>query len=190
MKTRRLATPLGIAVLLCACGAAELRATTLMQMSVAQMARVAQDIVRARCIANATQWDSGELWTVTTFDVEERWQGAANGRITVRLLGGRTLQFTSIVSGVPHFRPGEDVILFLQRTPQGDYSVVSWRQGTFRIQRETKTGEEQVTQDTAQLQTYDPSTRRFVTGGSRKRTISEFRSEVEAALKNEQGPKQ
>jgi hypothetical protein len=187
MTIRRLMTPLSI-VLLCASVAATLRATTLMQMSVAQMARAAQAIVRARCIANTTQWDSGELWTFTAFDVEESWRGAANGRITVRLLGGRTVQFTSIVSGVPHFRPGEDVILFLQRTPLGDYSVVSWRQGTFRVRRDAGTGEERVTQDTAQLQTYNPLTRRFIASGIHKQTISEFRSEVEAALKNEGGP--
>lgn len=189
MKIRRM-TSLGIAFLLCACGAAALRATTLMQMSVAQMAHAAQAIVRARCIANATQWNGGELWTVTAFDVEETWRGAVNDRIAVRLLGGRTAQFTSIVSGVPHFHAGEDVILFLQRTAQGDYSVVSWRQGTFRVHRETDTGEEQVTQDTAQLQTYDPLTRRFIASGIHKRTISELKSEVEAALKKEGGPQQ
>lgn len=188
MKIRRLLTALGMSILLCACGAATLEATTLMQMTVAQMARASQEIVRARCIANATQWDKGELWTFTTFDVEESWRGEANGRIAVRLLGGRTAPFTSVVSGIPHFRPGEEVVLFLQRTAQGDYSVVSWQQGTFRIGRDADTGEERVTQDTAQVQTYDPSTRRFVVRGILRQNISELRSEVETALKNEAGP--
>lgn len=190
MKIRRLLIALGMGVLLFPRGAATLRATTLMQMTVAQMAHAAQEIVRARCIANATQWDKGELWTFTTFDVEESWRGAANGRITVRLLGGRTAQFTSIVSGVPRFRRGEEVILFLQRTTQGDYSIVSWQQGTFRIGRDADTGEERVTQDTAQVQTYDTSIRRFVVSGIRMQNISKLRSEVQAALKNEGGPQQ
>ena len=184
MKIRRWMVPLSTGILLCACAAGMLRATTLMQMTLAQMAHAAQEIVRARCVANATRWDSGELWTLTTFDVEETWRGVANGQITVRLLGGRTAQFTSTVSGVPRFRPGEEVVLFLQSTPQGDYSVVSWQQGTFRILGDKGTGEERVTQDTASLGTYDPSTRRFVTAGIRGLPIGEFRSQVETALVN------
>ena len=124
---------------------APLRATTLLWMSVAQMAQRAPLIVRARCLANSAGWDAGEIWTLTSFDVVEVWRGAASGRITVRLLGGTAGNLTSSVSGVPRFRPGEEVVLFLEPTPRGDYSVLSWEQGTFRLRRDHVTNEEIVT---------------------------------------------
>src|SRR5277367_4285261 len=81
-------------------------ATTLARMSLGQMSLTAKLIVRAKCVENSTRWDAGEIWTFTSFDVEETWRGSAPGIITVRLLGGRSGNLTSSVSGVPRFRPG------------------------------------------------------------------------------------
>lgn len=79
------------------CASAPL-ATTLETMSLARLARVAQVIVRARCIANSTAWDAGEIWTFTSFEIVENWKGAPPARFTVRLLGGAVGSFTSSVS--------------------------------------------------------------------------------------------
>lgn len=158
------------------------RATTLMQMSVAQMARAAREIVRARCVENSVVWDTGELWTLTTFDIEESWRGAARGQITVRLLGGQTDAVTSGIAGVPRFRPGEEVILFLEPTSRGDYSVVSWQQGTFRVRRDTHSGTENITQDTASFETFDPATRHFAARGIAGMPLAEFRERVNESL--------
>lgn len=157
-------------------------ATTLMRMSLAQLAQASQKIVRVRCVANNTAWDDGEIWTLTTFDVEETWRGSMSATITVRLLGGRTAQFTSWVSGVPRFHPGEEVVLFLEGTSRGDYSVVSWQQGTFRIRRVAGSGEEGVTQDTAGFETFDANTHRFLVTGIRRMRLTDFRAEVDAAV--------
>jgi hypothetical protein len=157
-------------------------ATTLMRMGLDRLAHAAKEIVRARCVANTTAWDHGEIWTFTTFDVEETWRGAANGRITVKLLGGRTQQVTSLVSGVPRFRPGEDVVLFLEPAEDGTFSVTSWQQGVFRVSRDAASGTETVTQDTAYFETFDPATRRFAASGIRRMNVAAFRSEVGAAL--------
>ncbi len=160
------------------------RATALMQMSIAKMSRTAPLIVRARCLGNATSWDTGDIWTFTSFAVEETWKGAAPQEITVRLLGGSVGDITSNISGIPHFRPGEEVILFLEPTPRGDFSVVSWQQGTFRIHRDSVAGRETVTQDTASFATFDPTTRRFQTAGARNLPLDALRAQVDAALLN------
>jgi hypothetical protein len=170
-----------LALALSATFAAPTRATTLMRMNLAQLVRASQEIVRARCVANATAWDAAEIWTFTTFDVEETWRGSSRGRITVRLLGGRTATITSTVSGVPRFHVGEEVVLFLERSTGGDFSVVSWEQGTFRVQHDSRTGAESVTQDTASFETFDPPSRRFVIDGIRAMSISELRARVDAA---------
>lgn len=167
------------------CG--EARATSLRRMSVAEMSRAAGVIVRAKAAGESTRWDAGEIWTFTTFDVKEVWKGAAAQQIVVRLLGGRTAEFTSTVAGVPRFRAGEEVILFLEQTKRGDYSITSWMQGTFRVVRDAATGQERVQQDTAIFPVFDPATRSFAASGIRNLAISELRAQVAAALRSENG---
>jgi hypothetical protein len=163
-------------------------ATTLMRMSVAQMAQRAPLIVRVRCVANRTGWDAGEIWTFTTFDVLEVWRNASQqlipGRIGVRLLGGTAGNLTSLVSGIPRFAPSEEAIVFLEPTPRGDYSVLSWQQGTFRIRRDAHSGIATVTQDTASTPTFDPVIRRFVIDGVRSRKLTAFHADVANALRS------
>jgi hypothetical protein len=165
------------------------RATTLKRMSVADLSRAARAIVRARCIENSTRWDSGEIWTFTTFDVEEIWKGSTPSRITVRLIGGEVRNLKSTVSGVPRFDRGEELVLFLERTAAGDFSVVSWVQGTFRIGHERGTGSEIVTQDTAGFAVLDPVSHRFQPTGIRDMRSDTFRALVAASVEAEQEKK-
>jgi hypothetical protein len=90
---------------------------------------------------------------------------------------------TSTISGVPRFQPREEVVLFLEPTPRGDFSVISWAQGTLRIRRNIRTGTENVTQDTASSATFDPATRRYATNGIRNVALTDFRAQVDAALR-------
>jgi len=167
--------------------AAPAGATTLERMSLEKMAVAAPVIVRARCAGNSVWRDEGEIWTFTSFDVEETWRGSPPAHVVVRLLGGSLGDITSHVSGVPRFASGEDVILFLQPTSRGDYSVVSWEQGTFRIHLDSAAGQPLVTQDTASFATFDPVTRQFHADGIRNVQLSEFRARVEAALQSARG---
>ena len=174
------------ALLLCSAASA----TSLARMSVEQMAHASSAIVRARCVSSATRWEEGEIWTLTSFEVAESWKGAPRSRITVRLLGGRLGPITSHVSGIPHFREGEEVVLFLERAPNGNFSVVSWEQGTFRISRDTRTGSEVVTQDTASFPVFDPATRQFETIGVHNQSLFAFRTQVKAAITSDRGREQ
>ena len=165
-----------LALFLLAVNAIAAHATTLMRMPFSL-------IIRARCIANISVWDSGEIWTRTTFEVEESWNGApVSERISVRLLGGTLANITSRVSGIPRFHPGEEAVLFLEPATRGDFSIVSWQQGTFRIARNRQTGENIVTQGTAFFAAYDPASRRFEAAGIRGILLSDLHSRVDGAL--------
>jgi len=179
---------LAAAVLLIFAASLPAQTTTLARMSLGQMSRSAKAIVRARCVANSTMMESDEIWTRTTFQVEEIWHGMAlPGQITVRLLGGAWGNITSSVSGVPRFRAGEEAVLFLEPTKRGDFSIVSWQQGTFRIRGVASTGGEVVVQDSAFYATYDPSSQRFEREGVRGMSVVEFRGQVEAAAASSAG---
>lgn len=169
---------------------APVAATTLLRMSLGQMSRTAKVIVRVRCVESAAAWDAGEIWTFTSFDVDAVWKSFAPARITVRLLGGRVGNLTSNVSGIPRFRAGEEVVLFLEPTLRGGFTVVSWEQGTFRIHRDPRSGEASVTQDTASFAAFNPVTRRFEADGIQSMSLDALRVRVDAALRTEAGVKQ
>lgn len=162
-------------------------ATTLMRMSVAAMSQAARAVARVRCLSNSTAWDSGEIWTLTAFEVQQVWRGALPAQITVRLPGGRVSNITSTISGVPRFRPGEEAVVFLEPSPRGGFSVVAWQQGTFRIHRNARAGEEIVTQDTAYYPVFDPRTRRLQPAGIAEMSLSRFRSAVEQGSSDSYG---
>ena len=156
--------------------------TALAHMSVAKLTQVSRLIVRARCVENKSAWDAGEIWTFTALETTEIWKGPTQSRVNIRLLGGRVGNLTSHVSGVPRFRIGEEVVLFLVPTTHGDFSVVSWVQGTFRIHQNPRTGMDTVTQDSALFDTFDPSTKTFAASGVRDIPLEKFHAQVSAAL--------
>lgn len=162
------------------------KSTTLIRMSIAQMTHAARLVVRARCLSNSTSWDAGEIWTFTSFAVEETWKGGSNANsdpyISVRLLGGTAGALTSNVSGIPRFASGEEVVLFLERTTRGDFSVVSWVQGTFRVRRDPRTNQQIAIQDTAAFDTFGTATRQFRSTGMRNIPVEDLHSLVSAAL--------
>jgi len=180
MQKRFIESVLGCGFLLAVASSAS--ATTLLRMPVAKLTEAAKVIVRARCAGNSTSWDAGEIWTFTTFDAQEIWKGSLPERFNVRLLGGRLGNVTSSVPGVPHFRTREIVILFLERTPRGDFSVVGWEQGTFRVKQDARSAEPVVTQDTAEFATFDPVTRRFEAAGIARMPLSAFRALIAESL--------
>lgn len=185
--TRRSFLPLFLVLLL---GAGAAAATTLARMNLDELAAAAHVVVRARCLGNETRWERGEIWTFTSFEVIETLKGAVPRLLTVQLLGGQMEHLISTVDGVPRFRAGEEVILFLERTPANDFCVTSWAQGTFRIRRDAHTGQERVTQDSSRLAVYDPAAREFQTKGVRDLPIEVFRQRVAAALERQQSGRQ
>lgn len=157
-------------------------ATTLMRMSVAAMSQAAKAVARVHCLSNSTLWDSGEIWTLTVFEVQQVWRGVLPAEITVRLPGGRVSNITSTISGVPRFRPGEEAVLFLESSPRGGFSVVAWQQGTFRIHRLARSAEEIVTQDIAYYPVFDRRSGQWQPAGIAEMSLSRFRSAFEIGV--------
>jgi hypothetical protein len=140
-------------------------ATTLEPMSFTALTRRATRIAHLRCVSVRSAWEGGEIWTESRFAIlAEEKADAAGGdavraarsvdgganNLTVRMLGGRVDGMHSHVDGVPEFRAGEEVYLFLWRRDGSEpYRVLGWTQGTFRVTRDLRTGEGRVTQDSA-----------------------------------------
>ena len=125
-------TLLGLALL-----ATPATATTLLEVGVPAMTRTSQWVVRAQVVAVTPVDLRGEgagLFTDVTLEVAEVYRGHEVPQTHVlRLLGGAGADGTSLwIPGMPRFSPGEDVVLFLERTPRGQVPC-GLAQGVWRV---------------------------------------------------------
>lgn len=157
-------------------------ATTLARMSFEDMARQATAIARVRCLGSASFWENGEIWTETRFVVLEQNKGPLPEVIRVRMLGGTVGHLHSRVAEVPTFRASEEAYVFLWARQGEPLRVLGWSQGTFRIARDTQTGVETVTQDSAAGPVFDSEMRQFRHGGIRNLPMAIFQLKLKKAL--------
>ncbi len=127
------------ACLLIALIAPALRATSIVPMSVEQLTAAAQMVVEGRALEQWSQWGSSDhlIYTYTRFAVSSTLKGSAPHTIVVRQMGGTAGGYTQIVSGVRHWQPGDEAVLFLRPSVANDGSlaVVGLMQGNFRVVR-------------------------------------------------------
>jgi hypothetical protein len=164
-----------------------IRATTLERLSLDQLAAGSDAVARVNFVRAESRWDSGSIWTFTTVKVVETIKGNLPGEIEVRLPGGRVGHLTATVEGAPKFHSGDDAIVFLKRTPAGGFTVAGWVEGTFRIARDPRTGNQSVTQDSSAFAVFDTATRTFRTEGIRGMPVEEFRARIVAAVARSEG---
>ena len=128
-----------LACLLIALIAPALRATSVVPMSVEQLTTAAQTVVEGRALEQWSQWDTSEhlIYTYTRFAVTSKLKGSSPQSIVVRQMGGSAGGYTQIVSGVRHWQPGDEAVLFLRPSVANDgtMAVVGLMQGNFRIVR-------------------------------------------------------
>lgn len=136
-------------------------ATTLVHLRFQELVSYSSAIARVQCMGSDTRMENGEIWTDTRFRVIESQKGTLPATIVVRQPGGKLQNLHSHVEGTPEFRTGEEVFLFLSGKPGKQFNVVGWSQGTFRIHRDPRTGEESVTQDSAEMPVYDSEMQAF-----------------------------
>ncbi|MGB6200417.1 MAG: hypothetical protein WA871_09290 [Candidatus Acidiferrales bacterium] len=158
------------------------RGTTLARLTLVQLATAAQIVARVRCTGEESRREAGSIWTFTDFTVEETFKGAPGAHVTIRLPGGRDGHLVETVEGAPRFVAGDEAIIFIERTRSGDWSISAWAEGTFRIRRDSQTGQQTITQDSSSMAVFDPATRTFHTDGIARMPLAEFRTRLDAAM--------
>lgn len=149
-------------------------ATTLARLQFYQLVEHSSAIARVRCLRADMRMENGEIWTDTVFAVVQHDKGFLPSPIVVRMPGGKFLHLNSHIDGVPEFRPGEEVYVFLTGQPGKQFHIVGWSQGTFRIHKDSLTGIETVTQDSAGVPMFDPETNKFTKSGVKGLRIDRF----------------
>ena len=112
-------------------------ATTVQKFTVTDLAKKSDSIVRARVEGQSSRWGDTrkEIYTYVTLSVLESVKGAPGEKtITIRQLGGSVDNLISVVPGMPSFKNGEEVVLFLSRKDPAGYSwVMGLQQGKYSV---------------------------------------------------------
>ena len=161
------------------------QATTLVRLRFRDLVHYSYSIARVRCIDARTLMENGEIWTDTSFNVLNHNKGYLPAQIVVRQPGGKFQHLQSHVDGVPEFRPGEEVYLFLSGHPGRQFVIVGWGQGTFRIRNDLRFGGELVTQDSAETPVFDPVSNSFRKTGVKNLPVDTFEQRLKRELLRE-----
>jgi hypothetical protein len=179
-----------------------LPATTVVPMSIEQLASAATHIIRAHVIDSSSAWDDthSTIYTYTRFQTEETLKGSRSSVVTVKQLGGSAGGYTLHVAGVHPWNKGENVVLFLRPSQgqDGTFSVVGLMQGDFRLRRSTS-GElmadnglhlsaATAMSPVGDVHAYNPSTKQLNAYSGSQVTLSELESRVRAAIPGEKNP--
>jgi hypothetical protein len=111
------------------------RATTLEQLTLDEMARKSTAIVRARVMASHGVMRSGSVYTYFGLKVLENWKGQPVTEVAIP--GGVADGVRQIVSGAPELKPGQEYVLFLWTSRSGLTQVMGLTQGLFKVSGES-----------------------------------------------------
>ena len=160
-------------------------ATTLARLQFYQLVQHSSAIARVRCVRADVRMEDGEIWTDTVFEVMQHDKGYLPSPIVVRLPGGKYDHLISHVDGAPEFHPGEEVYIFLMGQVGKPFHIVGWSQGTFRIHRNSRTGVETVTQDSADVPVFDPQTNKFTKAGVKGLRMDHFLERLSTEIRRQ-----
>ena len=119
------------------CCAATVWGAQVPRFSLEDLVDGSQYIVHGRVIHTWTGWDAKHLylWTHHEIEVADTLRGAPGVRVTVSEPGGSLDGVHQSFSGALPFVPGEEVVVFLYRTPIGFLRAAGGAQGKFTIDR-------------------------------------------------------
>ena len=114
--------------------AASASASSIVLMDLDRMAKSSAFIVKANVASVQAEWDDdhARIWTTVELDVQTFYRGAAteDAKLSFVVPGGEVGEIGQIVPGAPEFKPGEQVIVLLDRSgPDDALLLVGFNQG-------------------------------------------------------------
>jgi len=118
---------------------------TLQPQSLEQLVRDAELIVRGQ-VKDITPGPRGERApsTIVMISVQGQWKGIRLSTLRLVQPRGTEGEITLDVPGLPMFRVGEEVILFVVQEARGQYHVLGGKQGKFSIKTDPRSGKQVV----------------------------------------------
>lgn len=137
---QRLLRSLGVSVLLVVLAVCTADATQILYRTPRQLGTDAQVVVDGRVTGVRSYWNDTHTKIITeaTVAVAGTYKGTAPSAVTVVQLGGVVGNVRQTVHGALQWRPGEEVLLFLEDALPGTYQVAGFSQGKYHIERDDR----------------------------------------------------
>ena len=139
---RRNASILWVSILVLLVLTAVGQATQIIYRSPKQLADESSQIVRGKVVSVRSFWNAEKtrIFTEARIKVDQTYKGGARAEVKIVQLGGIVDHVNMRVEGALLWKPSEEVLLFLESNPAGDFQVAGFSQGKFAIERDRKTG--------------------------------------------------
>lgn len=134
-------------------GASTAGATTVQKLSLQELAKKSDAIAVAIVEDETARYDvNKEIYTYITLRVLDPVKGAQKDQtLTIRQIGGTVGNIASVVSGMPTFKKGEEVVVFLSQKDAAGYPwVMGLQQGKYSISLDDK-GQKRVRNELSDL---------------------------------------
>jgi hypothetical protein len=120
-------------------------ATTLLKLSIEKMSVEADAVITGEVTGVQSAWRSDQttIDTTTTVKVAECIAGPCTDEMKLMHRGGTVGDNALYIPGMPQFKQGQNVLLFLRKDPegrQGVWAVFGMCQGMFVIEKDAKDG--------------------------------------------------
>lgn len=125
--------PLHSLVLAAALIAGPLYGTTVQRMELSQLVSTSDNIVQGRVESVEARFENKAAFTYVSVIVDDPLKGEPRRAVLVRQLGGKIGALNVSAAGMPRFKPGDSVILFLRNRRDGTFDVVGLSQGKYDI---------------------------------------------------------
>jgi hypothetical protein len=166
--------------------AAAAPATTLVRMSLDQLAEASTEIIRGHVVSQQTLWnpDHTRIYTYTTLALEQTYKGNPPSAVVVQQPGGTIGKVRVFVAGTIQFHLQAGYVLFLERSPAdpSKFLPVGMVQGAYRIYRDAKTQEEKLILPLGSLTHGAPASGAGSVIAGPALPARQFQSDVSAAL--------
>ena len=132
MRTKRRATLLIVAgLLLLNIG----RATVIGRLSFEDLVDTSELVIAGKVTRSWAAWDAHRkyIWTHYEVAVQSAQKGAAGATVEMAEPGGALDGIVMGIAGTPVYTPGENVLVFLQRMPNGYLRTTGWGQGRYLV---------------------------------------------------------
>ena len=120
--------------LLIATLALPLFATTVERMELPQLVSASDNIIQGRVESLEARYEGNRIYTYVSIVVEDPLKGERRRAVLLRQPGGTIGGKRTWIPGMPQFKPGNQVIVFLRDRRDGTFDVAGLNQGKYDIE--------------------------------------------------------
>ncbi len=111
------------------------QATTLQRISFEELTDNSDLIVTGKVTRSWAAWDSGHhyIWTHYAVEVTSAQKGTPGNVVEISEPGGSAEGLTMTIAGTTTYNIGDNVLLFVQKMPNGMLRTTGWGQGKYTV---------------------------------------------------------